>query len=108
MLEGEGCNLQFKVNGKSSYRYYLLADGIYPPWSCFVQTIHLSGDEKRKHFAKVQEATCKDVERAFGVLQGRFAIISNPCKQWNMDTILDIMFVCIILHNMIIDDERGL
>ena len=81
MLEGEGRDLQFEVNGKFYDRYYLLADGIYPIWSCFVQTIHLPGDEKRKHFAKVQETTQKDVERAFGVLQVCFSIISNPCRQ---------------------------
>ena len=108
MLEGKGRDLRFEVNGKFYDRYYLLADGIYPPWSCFVQTIHFPGNEKRKHFAKVQEATQKDVERAFGVLQGRFAIISNPCRQWSMETISDIMFVCVILHNMIIDDEKAL
>ena len=108
MLEGEGRDLYFEVNGKFYDRYYLLADGIYPQWSCFVQTIHLPGDEKRKHFAKVQEATRKDVERAFGVLQGRFAIIYNPRRQWSLETISDIMFACVILHNMIIDDEKAL
>ena len=45
---------------------------------------------------------------SFGVLQGRFAIISNPCRQWSMETISDIMFACVILHNMIIDDEKAL
>ena len=45
---------------------------------------------------------------SFGVLQRRFAIISNPCRQWSMETISDIMFACVILHNMIIDDEKAL
>ena len=45
---------------------------------------------------------------SFGVLQGRFAIISNPCRQWSMETISDIMFACVILHDMIIDDEKAL
>jgi hypothetical protein len=65
----------------------------------------LPRDEKRAHFAKRQEACRKDVECCFGVLQGRFSIISNPCWQWNMDTIADVMFVCYILHNMILEDE---
>jgi hypothetical protein len=47
------------------------------------------------------------VERCFGVLQARFAIICNPCRQWGMQGISDIMFACYILHNMIFDDESG-
>jgi hypothetical protein len=41
------------------------------------------------------------VGRCFGVLQARFAIIRNPCRQWSMDTISNIMFVCC----MILEDE---
>jgi hypothetical protein len=106
MLTSEASDFTFEVNGKKYNRYYLLADGIYPQWSCFVQSIHEPGDEKRKHFAKRQEACRKDVERCFGVLQARFSIIRNPCRQWSMDTISDIMFACCILHNMILEDER--
>jgi hypothetical protein len=64
------------------------------------------GDEKRKHFASRQETCRKDVERCFGVLQARFAIIRNMCRQWKMETIADIMFACCIIHNMILDDEH--
>ena len=49
-------------------RYYLLADGIYLSWSCFVHSIHQSENKKRAHFAKQQEACYKDVEHCFGVL----------------------------------------
>lgn len=108
MLTGAASDMTFVVNGQQYNRYYLLADGIYPQWSCFVQSIHMPQDEKRKHFSKRQEACRKDVERCFGVLQARFAIIRNPCRQWNVEVISDIMFACCILHNMILADERGL
>ncbi len=36
----------------------------------------------------------------------RFGIIQNPSRLWQMDTIYDIMTACVILHNMIIEDER--
>jgi len=55
-----------------------------------------------------QEGARKDVERAFGVLQARFEILKNPIRQWDLGTIEDIMMACIILHNMIIEDEKGL
>jgi len=50
----------------------------------------------------------KDVERCFGVLQARFTIIRNLCKFWSMKVIANVMFMCIILHNMIVEDEEGI
>ena len=55
-----------------------------------------------------QEACRKDVERAFGVLQSRFAIIAGPARFWRKDVLHDIMSACIIMHNMIIEDERDI
>ena len=63
---------------------------------------------KSAYFASPQEVVRKDVEHCFGVLQARFAIVKNPCMQWSMEVINDIMFTCVILHNMIVEDEQGL
>ncbi|KAL1205518.1 hypothetical protein V5N11_026702 [Cardamine amara subsp. amara] len=87
---------------------YYLADDIYPKWSTIVQTIHEPTGPKKKYFATQQEACRKDVERAFGVLQSRFTIVKGPAHFWKKDVIHDIMTTCIILHNMIIEDERDL
>jgi len=46
------------------------------------------------------------VERAFGVLQSRFAIIRGLACAWRMETLKHINYACIILHNMIVEDER--
>jgi len=75
MLTGAACDMEFVVNGVQYNRYYLLADGIYPQWACFVQTIHVRDHKKQSYFAQQQEAARKDVERCFGVLQARFSII---------------------------------
>ena len=55
---------------------------------------------------KHQEFVRKDVERAFGVMQARFAVVRNPSSLWDKNKIGNIMRVCIILHNMIVEDER--
>lgn len=59
-----------------------------------------------QHFAKRQEAARKDVERAFGVLMARFAILKNPARLWDKNDLATIMRACIILHNMIIEHQR--
>jgi len=86
---------------------YYLTDGIYPQWATFVKTIQSPLGNKTKYFAKAQEAVRKDVERAFGVLQSRFAIVRGPAHFWDKDTLREIMTACVIMHNMIIEDERN-
>lgn len=54
----------------------------------------------------MQESVRKDVERAFGVLQARFAIVQGPARLWSQSNLHSIMKACIILHNMIVEDER--
>ena len=61
---------------------------------------------KRSLFATTQESTRKDVERAFGVLQAQFAIVRGLAHLWSIETLDYIMKACIILHDMIIEDER--
>ena len=58
--------------------YYLY--DIYPKWSTIVQTIHEPVGSNKKYFATQQEACRKDVERAFGILQSRFAIVKVQAR----------------------------
>ncbi|XP_058783310.1 uncharacterized protein LOC131657986 [Vicia villosa] len=85
---------------------YYLADGIYPEWATFVKTISMPQGEKKNSFAQHQESARKDVERAFGVLQSRFAIIRGSARAWHMESLKHTIYACIILHNMIVEDER--
>ncbi|XP_057724086.1 uncharacterized protein LOC130940055 [Arachis stenosperma] len=85
---------------------YYLADGIYPEWATFVKSISKPQDEKRKLFAQYQEGQRKYVERAFGVLQARFPIIRGPAHFWEKKKLANIMRAYIILHNMIVEDEK--
>uniref|UniRef100_A0A0D3BKW9 Zinc finger GRF-type domain-containing protein n=1 Tax=Brassica oleracea var. oleracea TaxID=109376 RepID=A0A0D3BKW9_BRAOL len=100
-------HVNFYVNGHPYYLAYYLTDGIYPDWATFIQSIHLPQSEKHSLFSKTQEAVRKDVERAFGVLQARFPVVRNPSNLWDKHKIGNIMRACIILHNMIVEDERA-
>ncbi|XP_028055091.1 uncharacterized protein LOC114259276 [Camellia sinensis] len=106
LAQGRAPAVNYTINGNEYTMGYYLADGIYPQWSTFVKTIPSPQGNKKKLFAAAQEATRKDVERAFGVLQARFAIVRRPARFWNTKMLKYIMKACIILHNMIIEDER--
>ncbi|CAL5413495.1 unnamed protein product [Camellia sinensis] len=107
LAEGRAPQVEYSINGNNYTMGYYLADGIYPQWSTFVKTIPSPRGNKQIHFAKAQESVRKDVERAFGVLQARFAIVRGPARFWKVETLKVIMKACIILHNMIVEDERN-
>jgi len=106
VLQGRAPEVKFTINGSEYNMGYYLADEIYPEWATFVKTITLPLTEKDKLFAQHQEAARKDVECAFGILQKRWAIIRHPARLWDRQELEDIMMACIILHNMIVEDER--
>ncbi|CAL8157434.1 unnamed protein product [Prunus armeniaca] len=47
----------------------------------------------------------KDVERYFGILQTRWLIIRGAACMFDEEVLRSIMMTCIILHNMIVEDE---
>ncbi|XP_074363057.1 uncharacterized protein LOC141703421 [Apium graveolens] len=106
LAEGRGPEVKYTINENEYNMGYYLADDIYPSWPTFVKTISKPQGNKRKYFAATHESIRKDVERAFGVLQSRFAMIYGPSRFWDVETMKYIMTTCVILHNMIIDDER--
>ncbi|GJY97481.1 retrotransposon protein, putative, ty1-copia subclass [Tanacetum coccineum] len=96
----------YVVNGVGYEKGYYLADGIYPQWATFVKSFTVANDAKHAYFKKRQEGARKDVERAFGVLQGRWGIIQQPTRSYHVNTLRRVMYSCIILHNMILKDQK--
>ncbi|GJX57198.1 putative nuclease HARBI1 [Tanacetum coccineum] len=83
VLEGRAPKVSYVVNGHQKNMAYCLTDGIYPSWAVFVKSTTSPQIRKPKLFAQHQEAIRKDVERAFGVLQARFAFLRRPCLIWD-------------------------
>ena len=76
-----------------------------PTWSD-VQKIYEQHERQHGYFKRKQESAQKDIERAFGVLQGRWGILQQPTRQMEIVKIQRIMYTCIILHNMILKDQK--
>ncbi|XP_070664546.1 uncharacterized protein [Malus domestica] len=105
LLQGKSPRCTYWVNGTQYEGSYYLADGIYSRWSTFVKTVPHPQTKKEKHFAKCQEGCRKDVERCFGILQARWAIVRATARMFDVEALRSIMMTCIILHNMIVEDE---
>ncbi|KAM1159368.1 hypothetical protein ACFX19_033117 [Malus domestica] len=105
VLQGKAPKVTYEVNGRMYDRPYYLADGIYPRWSTFVKTVPHPRSAKEKHFARCQDGCRNDVERCFSILQARLAIIRGAARLFDVESLRSIMITCIILHNMIMEDE---
>jgi len=107
-------DFEFEIGGETFHQVWLMVDGIYPELARFVKTIAEPLTEVAKLYATWQEASRKDIERAFGVLQRKFQILVRDVEQWYVDEIKNIVETCIILHNMMVaerversEDERA-
>ncbi|XP_071689093.1 uncharacterized protein [Rutidosis leptorrhynchoides] len=105
LLTNTAPQVSYEIGDVDFDRGYYLADRIYPSWASFVKGFSSVVDAKRKYFTKKQFAARKDVERTFGILQGRWGILRQPARAYSENKIKRIMYGCIILHNMIIEDN---
>ena len=56
---------------------------------------------RNKYFANAREACRKDVERAFGILQARFAFSKGPAREWDEETLAAIIICWMITFSVI-------
>ncbi|XP_023732506.1 uncharacterized protein LOC111880315 [Lactuca sativa] len=105
LLNGKALDAPFTVNG-NEYKYgYYLTDGIYPQYSTFVKAFCHPVEERDNFFKRRQEGSRKDVERAFGVLKAKWHIVEHAARPSDLETLRYIMYACIIIHNMVVEDK---
>jgi len=66
-----------------------------------IQAFSTPQNPKQQSFTRTHESYCKDIERAFVILQAQWEIITGPARMWYKKDISSIMKTCTILHNMI-------
>ena len=81
---------------------YLICDGGFCKWRILMTGFKYCSSLDEAHWSAQMESTRKDVERAFGILKGRFRALKLPILLHNKETV-DYMFTtCVMLHNMIL------
>jgi hypothetical protein len=106
VIRGHTPEVSFIVNGHEHHMGYYLTDDIYPSWPVFMKGVPVPQQEKYRFFSAKQSTWRTDVECTFDLLKKRFNILAIPSRSYSQCTLGLIMYAYIILHNMIIDDER--
>ena len=101
----DNVDFPFVMDDENFEKLWCLVDGIYPPCSRFVKTISQPVGETMERFVAWQESARKDVERAFGILVRKFQLLARPCEYWYVDDMKDMMYGCIIMHNMMVEER---
>ncbi|XP_034212746.1 uncharacterized protein LOC117625264 [Prunus dulcis] len=96
VVHGVTPHVEYIVNGNQYHLDYYLTYGNYPRWATLVKTISSPDNPKKRLFAQMQEAYRKDVERAFGILQARCAIVRGPARMWCKDNLHSIMMAIVV------------
>ncbi len=95
----------YKICEEEFPRMFVLTDGIYPPYSRFVGGVKSPITEAEKKFTAWQESARKDIERAFGVIQGCWKFTARPIPLMAVKTISARIATCMMLHNMLVSDR---
>lgn len=104
-LERQAGVVPFAIHDQEFSKMFVLVDGIYPQWARFVKAMREPTSPAEKRFTTWQEAARKDIERAFGVLQGTWQWTARPIHAFKPSEVADRMRTCLILHNMIVNDR---
>nr|GFA05534.1 hypothetical protein [Tanacetum cinerariifolium] len=90
---GRASEIPFVANGVTYPSEYYLVDGIYSELAPLVKTIPEPADDDHKRilYKRKQESARKDVERAFGVLKKKWAILANPTRALKKEWIINMM-----------------
>jgi hypothetical protein len=104
-LEQNAGVVPYNIGGEEFNALFLLVNEIYPKYSRFVTGLKDPFTQQEKSYTGWQEVARKDIERAFGVLQGQWKFMTTPVELMSLDAITSRVVTCLILHNMNVSDR---
>ncbi|XP_076902323.1 uncharacterized protein LOC143557038 [Bidens hawaiensis] len=100
LTDGVSPDISFSMNDVNyEYEYYLV-DGIYTEWATLVHSFTCPVFQEKTRVGKQRHR--KGIRC---LLKKRWSIIRQPARFLQMDKLRNIMYACIILHNMILEDS---
>jgi hypothetical protein len=108
VLSSYNVGSQFVINGHTYDRVSFATDGIYPSLRIFFKPYTNPQGPERSLYTDIVESVRKDIERAFGGLQSRFHILRHEALLHDRGDLCDVWIACVLLHNLIVEDERSL
>ncbi|GKA23841.1 ALP1-like protein [Tanacetum coccineum] len=96
----------FRANNNLPFDIILVTD--ISGWEPLVNPFINFSDDNHKglHYKALHEAARKDVKRAFGALKKQWVILATPARAYIKEKLANIMYTCIVLHNMILKDRK--
>lgn len=101
----ENVDFEFQIAGRTFNKLWVAVDGIYPELQRFVKTLSVPVTTKEEIYAAWQEATRKDVERGFGVLQSKFHVLVHKVQLHAIHDFVSVVNCCMLLHNWMVTER---
>ena len=95
----------FKIGDNKFSKMFVLVNGIYMNFSCFVQGIKVPLTTEETKYTKWQEGARKDIKRAFGNLKILWKFVSRPMEIWSLNDIANQITTALVLHNIVVTDR---
>jgi hypothetical protein len=86
---------------------YLIADAGFLRVGCMIDPTHAFWSQDEVRWSEFLESIRKDVECFFGILKNRFRYCLGPIETRDFSVIESAFKCCAMLHNMILDYDRG-
>jgi hypothetical protein len=91
---------------KVFYGVYLICDGGYHRWPCFLYPIKSGvAGSPTGNFSAMLESVRKDIEGCFGILKKRFAFLKVFNRMHSQMSIDHAFVTCCIIHNILLRDD---
>jgi len=104
----EAPKVHYYVNGRQYNNGYYLADGIYLEWLVFFKSIREPQSDKHKLLHKGKKGQGRMLNAPLAFCNLTFVFCVDQHVYTSKGDLENIMLACIILHNMIIKDEKGI
>ena len=102
MLRNRALHQLFEAGWRPFPSAIILGDSAYPCKDWLIPPIRVPRTEAENRFNAAHKSTRSVIERSFGLLKNRFAVLATPLRDKSPDYACEIVKCCTALHNLCI------